>query len=137
MRKNAGPTRGFLASPGVGPGATVGTVKIGYPAYKLQVKTKDKMGVHARVSHGSGSCLSAQESSGAATCPMNPARLSWLRAAPEPLRASWLQLPPPGPGAAPGPSRAPWALAPASWLRAAPELPRVSWAGSTGHELLK
>jgi hypothetical protein len=30
-RKDAGPTRGLAASPGVGPGGTVGTLKTGYP----------------------------------------------------------------------------------------------------------
>jgi hypothetical protein len=29
--KDAGPTRGFVASPRVGQGATVGTLKTGYP----------------------------------------------------------------------------------------------------------
>jgi hypothetical protein len=33
--KDVGPTRGFAASPGVDPGATVGTLKTGYPVYKL------------------------------------------------------------------------------------------------------
>jgi hypothetical protein len=38
MGKDVGPTHGFVASLGVGPEATVGTLKIGYLVYKLQVK---------------------------------------------------------------------------------------------------
>jgi hypothetical protein len=74
--------------------------------YKLQVKTKDKMSVHAHVSRGTGSRLLAQGSSGVGTCPMASAPASWLKVAPELPRASWLQLLPPGTRAAPGPPHA-------------------------------
>jgi hypothetical protein len=61
----------------VGPGATVGTLSIGYPAYKLQVKTMapalaSRPGVcsgTATYPHGYGPCLPARGSSGAAMCP--------------------------------------------------------------------
>jgi hypothetical protein len=75
-------------------------LRTGYPAYKLQVKTKDKTGGRACVYQGPGSRLLAQGSSGAATCPCGSgARLlaqgssggatcprgsdSWLGTAPE------------------------------------------------------
>jgi hypothetical protein len=92
MRKNAGPTRGFVASLGVGPGATVGTVKIGYP--RVQAPSQDErqdgracprvtwlrlLPLGSRelrsryVPHDPGSPLLAQGSSRAATCLMAPA----------------------------------------------------------------
>jgi hypothetical protein len=40
--------------------------------------------VHACVSHGNGSCLPAKGSSRATTCPVAPALVLWLKAAPEP-----------------------------------------------------
>jgi hypothetical protein len=46
----------------------VGTLKTGYPAYNLQVKTKYKTSAHGHVSCGSH--LLAHGSSGTATCPV-------------------------------------------------------------------
>jgi hypothetical protein len=54
--------------------------------------------MRAHVSRGSCSCLLAQGSSRAVTCPVALAPTSWLRTAPEPPRVPWLQLLPPGSG---------------------------------------
>jgi hypothetical protein len=51
-----GPTRGFASSPEVGPEATVGTLRTGYPC--VQASSQDN-----------GSYLPAEGSSEAATCP--------------------------------------------------------------------
>jgi hypothetical protein len=40
-RRRVGPTCGFIASPEVGPGATVGTVQTGYPY--IQASSQDKL----------------------------------------------------------------------------------------------
>jgi hypothetical protein len=56
--KDVGPTHGFVASLGVGPGATIDTLRTGYPC--VQASSQD---------NGSGSCFPAGGSSGAATCP--------------------------------------------------------------------
>jgi hypothetical protein len=40
-RQRVGPTCGFIASPEVGPGATVGTVQTGYPY--IQASSQDKL----------------------------------------------------------------------------------------------
>jgi hypothetical protein len=72
--KDAGPTRRFTISPGVGPGATVGTLKTRYP--HVQASNQD-------------------ERQDGCTCP----HVSWLwlppprlRGAPEPPRAPWPRL---------------------------------------------
>jgi hypothetical protein len=79
--KDAGPTHGFTASHGVGPGATVDSLKAEYP--HIQALSQDK-GQDGR--------------SFAPTCPVAPAPASWLRAAPEPPCVPWLQPPPPSSG---------------------------------------
>jgi hypothetical protein len=71
--KDVGPTRGFAASPGVGPSATVGTLRIGYP--RVQASSQDN-----------GSRLPAKGSSEAATCPHSSGSRSQLGAAPGPPR---------------------------------------------------
>jgi hypothetical protein len=44
-RRRVGPTCGFVASPEVGPGATVGTLQTGYPF--IRASSQDKLqGVH-------------------------------------------------------------------------------------------
>jgi hypothetical protein len=65
----------------VGLGATVGTLKTGYP--HIQALSQDE-GQDGR--------------SFAPTCLMAPAPASWLKAAPEPPCATWLQLSPPSSG---------------------------------------
>jgi hypothetical protein len=99
------------------------------PAYKLQVKTKDKARTRARVPQGPGSRLPAWGSSGVVACPRGfGSRLSaapglpHVRAAPAPVSRF---------GAAPGPPRVAWAPAPDFCLREAPKLPRVPRMGST------
>jgi hypothetical protein len=67
MGKDAGPTRGFVASLGVGPRATISTLKIGYP--RIQALSQDE-GQDGR------SC--------APMYPVAPAPAPWLRAAPKP-----------------------------------------------------
>jgi hypothetical protein len=69
MGKDVGPTRGFVASPEVGPGATVGTLRTGYP--RVQAPSQDKR-------QGGRACpcvprprLPPLGSSGAAACPRN------------------------------------------------------------------
>jgi hypothetical protein len=84
--KGAGPTHGFAASPEVGPGATVITLKTGYP--RVQASSQRRKAIWAHM----------------LACPATP--IPWHKAAPEPPRASWWQLPPPGPMAAPGPPHA-------------------------------
>jgi hypothetical protein len=73
--KDVGPTRGFTASPRVGPGATVGTLRTGYP--RVQVSSQENnshlpAGGSSEAAtcppHSSGSCLPARGSSGAAMC---------------------------------------------------------------------
>jgi hypothetical protein len=108
--KDVSLTRGFAASPGVGPGATIGTLRTGYP--HVQAPSQDKRqggGACPRVPRP-GSHLLAQGNSGATACPHGSG--SCLRAAL-------------------GPPRVAWATAPAFWLRAASELQRVPSAGST------
>jgi hypothetical protein len=66
--KDVGPTFEFAASPGVGSGATVGTLRTRYP--RVQAPSQDKKIRWARVPaypRGFGSRLLAQGSSGAAT----------------------------------------------------------------------
>jgi hypothetical protein len=104
--KDVGPTRGFTASPRVGPGATVGTLRTGYP--RVQVSSQEN-----------NSHLLAGGSSEAATCPP-PTALA---------PASRLE-------AAQGPPCATVAPAPTLWLRAAPELPHVLRTGSAGSKQL-
>jgi hypothetical protein len=98
--KDNGPTHRFTTSPRVGPGATIGTLKTGYP--RLQALSQDegtrRALMRTHVSRGSSSHLLAQDSSGATTCPTASALASRLRAAPEPPRVLWLQLSPPGLG---------------------------------------
>jgi hypothetical protein len=89
MGKDVGPTRGFVASPEVGPGATIGTLRIGYP--RVQALSQDKRQGNSGVAvcpcgsrahfpaqgsswgaacpRGSDSRLLARSSSGTATCP--------------------------------------------------------------------
>jgi hypothetical protein len=143
--KDAGPTRGFTASPGVGPGATVGTLKTGYPCVQAPSQDERQDGRTCRVFHGSrllaqGSsgaamCLvapapttRARGSSEAAMCPMALALVSWHRTAPGPPHASWLQLLPPRPTTALGPPRALWPPSPVSWHRRALGPPHAPWA---------
>jgi hypothetical protein len=50
--KNVGPTRGFTASPEVGPRATVGTLQTGYPrVYALGQDKRHDMHPHALTCH--------------------------------------------------------------------------------------
>jgi hypothetical protein len=72
-RRRVGPTCGFVASPEVDPGATIGTLQTGYPY--IQVSSQDKLqGVHPYT----------------ATCPMAPNLASQLRWAPALPRVLWL-----------------------------------------------
>jgi hypothetical protein len=106
--KDVGPTRRFAASPGVGPGATVGTLRTGYP--RVQASSQDngsrpRLRAAPRLLHvptaraptpGSGQLrgchvspwlglpLPARSSSGAATCPHVSGSRSRLGAAPGP-----------------------------------------------------
>jgi hypothetical protein len=95
--KDVGPTCGFATSPGVGPGATVSTLRIRYP--RIQAPSQDKrQGVPAcpkapspaswlRAAPGPprvpGSCLPAQGSSRAAACPHGPGSRLSARGSPE------------------------------------------------------
>jgi hypothetical protein len=72
--KNVGPTRGFATSLEVGPGATVGTLRTGYPRVQA-------------LSQGNGSRLPAKGSSEAVRCPCGSGSRSRLGAAPGPPRA--------------------------------------------------
>jgi hypothetical protein len=85
-----------------GPGATVSTLRTGYP--RIQA-----------LSHDNGSRLPAKGSSEATVCPRGSAQHRGRHVPP------WL-------GAALGPPRVTWAPAPTFWCRAAQELPRVTWA---------
>jgi hypothetical protein len=72
-RKDASPTRGFAASPGVGPGATIGTLKTRVPPHtssKSRRRARRSL-TYAHVSHDSS--FLAQGSSGTAMCLMAPA----------------------------------------------------------------
>jgi hypothetical protein len=102
--KDVGPTRRFAASPGVGPGATVGTLRIRYPHVQASSQNNGSRLGAATCPRGSGSRLPSRGSSGAATCP----------------HGSGSRLPP----------RVTWAPAPTIWLMAALELPRVLRTGS-------
>jgi hypothetical protein len=67
--KDVGPTHGLAASPGVGPGATVGTLRTGYP--RVQAPSQDKsQGSSEAVAcpHSSGTRFPSQGSSEGATC---------------------------------------------------------------------
>jgi hypothetical protein len=85
--KDVGPIRGFAATSGVGPGATVGTLSTGYP--RIQALNQDEgqdvrshaltCPLHWVMPPGTGS-------SGAATPPVVSAPTPWLRAALEPPR---------------------------------------------------
>jgi hypothetical protein len=72
----------------VGSGATVDTLKTGYP--HIQALSQRRKARQAHIP----------------ACPAAP--VSWQRVAPEPQHASWLWLPPLGPAAAPGPPHALW-----------------------------
>jgi hypothetical protein len=77
-RRRVGPTCGFVASPEVGPGATVGTLQTGYPYIQALSQGKER-DVYPRVA----TCTAASD----------PAFLP--RWAPAPSRVKWLQTPPP------------------------------------------
>jgi hypothetical protein len=73
--KDVGLTRGFAASPMVGPGATVGTLRTGYPCVQASSQDNDSR-LLAGGSSGAATCpcgsdfrLPARDSSEAATCP--------------------------------------------------------------------
>jgi hypothetical protein len=80
------PTRGFAASPEVGPRTTVDTLKIGYP--HVQALSQDKRQDERACLRVPWLRLTTQGSSTAATCPVALAPVSWLRAAPYLPRAS-------------------------------------------------
>jgi hypothetical protein len=69
----------------------------GTPAYKLQVKTEGQLR-DRHVSCGPSSRCPTRGSSGAATCPVDPAPAARPGAAPGPPRVLRPQLPLPGPG---------------------------------------
>jgi hypothetical protein len=95
--KDVDPTRGFTASPEVGPGTTIGTPQTGYPYVQLQVKMKGKTCPHARPHViGIGLCHLGMGSSGAATSPVASASKPWLRAAQVPPHVSRHQVQSPG-----------------------------------------
>jgi hypothetical protein len=75
--QRVGPTSGFVASPEVDPGATVGTLQTGYPY--IQASSQDKLwSMHPHT----------------ATCPTAPDLTSQLRWAPMLPRVIWLQTSP-------------------------------------------
>jgi hypothetical protein len=115
QRKHVGPSCGFAASPGVGLGATVSTLRIRYP--RVQALSQDN-----------GSRLLAGGSSGVATCPHGSG--SRLRAALGLPRAPMALALASRLRAAPGMLRVTWAPAPTFWLRAAPTLLCVPRTGS-------
>jgi hypothetical protein len=68
--KDVGTIHGFTGSPGMGPRATVGTLRTGYP--RVQTPSQDKRqgsSGAAACSRGSGARLPAQDSSEGTTCP--------------------------------------------------------------------
>jgi hypothetical protein len=83
--KDVGPTHGFASSPEVGPGATVGTLRTGYP--RVQASSQDN-----------GSRLLAEGSSEAATCPRGLGSRSQLGAAPGLPRVAAARAPAPSSG---------------------------------------
>jgi hypothetical protein len=108
--RRVGPTCKFAASPEVDLGATVGTLQTGYPAYKLQIKTRrsayirtlprviwlrtlppyrDRLG-RCHMPHGSAPRLL-----GAVTCCTTPDPTSLLGRAPVLSRVARLRTPPP------------------------------------------
>jgi hypothetical protein len=98
--------------------------RLGTSTYKFQVKIKSgRATVRHHVFHSSGSCLSAEVGSGAATCPVALEPASLLRMALVSPRVSWLQTHGEDSGA-------PHVL----WLGIIPpcregsELPRVLWS---------
>jgi hypothetical protein len=130
--KDVGPTRGFVASPGVGPGATVGTMRTGYPC--VQALSQDKRQGRACVlacprAPAPASRLSA--ALGPSRVPVAPAPASQLRVAPGPPRVPVALAPATRLRGASGPPRVAWAPAPAFWLMAALKLPRVLRTCST------
>jgi hypothetical protein len=78
--KDVGPTRGFASSHEVGLGATVGTLRTGYP--RVRASSQDN-----------GSRLPAEGSSDATTCPHGSGSRSQLRAAPGPPRVPTARTP--------------------------------------------
>jgi hypothetical protein len=112
-----------------GPGATVGTLRTRYSAYKLQVRTKDKAGLRVprpRLSPpGSGQLQGRCVSPRPRLSPPSSGQLRGRRLSPRPSS----RLP-----AWDSSGAAMCHLAPtlAFWLRAAPELPHVPRTGSTG-----
>jgi hypothetical protein len=126
VRKDAGSTHGFAASPMVGSGG-----HCRYPEDRVPPHASSKSRRRARralmrahVSRGSSSRLLTQGNSGATTCPAAPAPTSRLRAAPKPPHVLWLPLPPPTQGSS-GAVICP--VSPASQLRAALGPSCVPW----------
>jgi hypothetical protein len=106
-RKDAGPTRGFTTYPGVGLGATVGTLKIRYPRIQASSQRRKARRAHmpacptAPISwHRAApeSLVPHGDSSGISTCPMAPAPIFRHRTAPGLPRAPWPRLPSPSTG---------------------------------------
>jgi hypothetical protein len=117
-KRYVGPTYGFVASPEVDPGGTVGTLQTGYPVCKLQVKTSSRACMHmlqcvphlrtsppcqggllcCLVSCGPKPRLLDEVSSDGATCPSAPNLASLSRLALVLPRAPWLWALPPREG---------------------------------------
>jgi hypothetical protein len=108
-RRRVGPTRGFVASPEVGPGGTVGTLQTGYPYIQVLSQGKERDvypriatctaasdpafcqgGLrHRHVLSGFGPHLPAREGSSATMCTMAPDPASLQRRALAPSRVLW------------------------------------------------
>jgi hypothetical protein len=128
--KDIGPTRGFTASPRVGPGATVGTLRTGYPC--VQAPSQDKGQGRLACPRVWRPWLPPTDLGQLWGRHVSPVPASRLGAAPRPPPAPVAPSPTSRLGAALGPPCVTWALAPTFWLRAAPELSCAPRKGSTG-----
>jgi hypothetical protein len=97
--KDIGPTRGFAASPRMGPEAIIGTLETGYPRiHALRQDEGQDVRSHTPTCPGHRIMPPGTGNSGAATPPMASAPEPWLRAAPKQPRVPWLKLPAMGSG---------------------------------------